>query len=517
MAQLVTLGHRARRVQAQTAGLRQDEPAPKYSIVFILLDDIGTEYLDYHELGEQYSTGGILRSSPGDGTLWSYFTTPRLTSLAERGMHFRNFFATSLCATSRARVHTGKRLDEVGVGNNIRAPTTAVDPLTQPETGFFIDSSFLFLAEHLRAEDPTIETAHFGKWHMCDPWSTFGTGLAAHVPDVNLTDPARMGFQRSTWGPLPYGGSFEWWKITDGVPSYVDGPGTTTFDETTHAASVMSNEARTWIAARTGQFFCSVSLEFTHMPLDCPPFSLLSPATQATLTGLGVEAGDRLHGDPYNEDPRVDNNFWPQLYANAEAMDTVIGRIEDAIPAALKPTTFIIVLGDNGGTASLTPPGFPANAKDSLTRGGTEVTCVVYGPRVARPGRFSPQLCDIGDIYPTICELMGHPQTQGGVSLVSAITDDIDRADLHALKPHCIEQSFWPTGETDPALMNTRHRTIVDGSYRYTNNDGAEQFFDLRHDPLEATNLITAAVFSAAQAAALASLRATLDEELPTS
>ncbi len=411
------------------------------------------------------------------------------------------------------RIHTGKPLDEIGVGTNVRVPNLTTSPKTWPTTGFALDSDFLFLAEHLRAQDPSIETAHFGKWHMCDPWSTVGNGLAGHVPNVNLQDPVKFGFQTSTWGPLPYGGRYAWWRIADGTPTYVDGEAHSIFDETTHAASVMSNAARTWISGRTGPFFCSIALEFTHMPLDIPPTSLLSSATSTSLRRLGLPPGHRLVGDIYAETPRIDQNFWPAFYANAEAMDTVIGRIEDSIPADLKPTTFIIVLSDNGGTLAVAPIGFPPVGKDTLTRGGTNVTCVVYGPSVVRPGRAIRQICDIGDVYPTIAELMGHPAGDD-VSLVPAITDDVPPDEVTALKPYSIEQSFFPIGETDHARFKDWHRSIVDGNFRYIDDAGREKFFDLRHDPLEATN-ISAARLDRVQAAALVNLKTILAEVLP--
>src|SRR5689334_21957409 len=109
-------------------------PAPKPSLVLILLDDIGVEYLDYHGLGEQYATG--LNASP---IPWHYFTTPRLTSLAHRGVFFQSFFATALCSSSRVRLHTGKRLDQIGVGTNMRGPDGVPNPTTWPMTGFALD------------------------------------------------------------------------------------------------------------------------------------------------------------------------------------------------------------------------------------------------------------------------------------------------------------------------------------------------------------------------------------------
>jgi hypothetical protein len=348
---------------------------------------------------------------------------------------------------------------------------------------------------------------------MCDPWKDLGNGSAAQPPTVNLADPAKFGFQTATWGPLPYGGRFSWWKIADGVPTYIDGEATAKFDETTHAASVLSNAARTWIAGRTQQFFCSVSLEFTHMPLDIPPYTLLSTRTSQSLASQGLFPGHRLNGQPYFETPRIDENFWPALYANAEAMDTVIGRIEDAIPAPLKSSTMIVVLGDNGGNTAVMPLGFPHAAKNTLTRGGTNVTCVFQGPRVVQPGRAILQLCDIGDVYPTVAELMGHPAGDG-VSLVPAITAQVRPDAVTALKPWSIEQSFWPMGEMETTHFNTWHRSIVDGRFRYIDEAGVEKFYDLRHDPLEAVNII-AAELDAVQSAALVALKGHLGSTLP--
>lgn len=517
MASVRKIGFRRDPVRQLQPGRMTGRNVPKPSLIFILLDDIGIEYLDYHGLGEKYAAGTILRESPDPGIEWSYFTTPRLSSLASRGIYFDNFFATSLCSTTRVRVHTGMRLDELGVGNNLRNPSDAPSATTSPDYGFTLDSGILFLAEHLRAQDPSIETAHFGKWHMTDPWSTTNDGGSSHAPDINLTDPAKFGFQTANWGPLPYGGRYAWWNIVDGVPTWIDGESISTFTEQYHAGSVMVNAACDWISTRTNPFFCSISTEFTHMPLDVPPFTLLSSATQTYLTGLGLSPGDRLAGLPQFEDPRIDDNFWPQLYANAEAMDTMVGRVEDSIPAILKPRTYIVVVGDNGGHVAITPENFPSHGKDSLTRGGTNVTCVVYGPRVSRPGRAVKQVCDIGDIYSTIAELMGHPVESSGVSMMPAIVDTIDRRDTAALKPYSFEQKFSPIGETDPALMVARHRTIVNGNFRYVDDDGTLSFYDLRVDPLEFTNLIEAVAMTAEQAAALAAMQAALDAELPTS
>src|SRR6478752_1912201 len=130
-------------------------PAQQYSLILILLDDVGVEYLDYHGLGAKYATGLNSSDLP-----WHYFATPRLTSIAKRGVFFQSFFSTALCSTSRVRIHTGKRLDQIGVGTNMRTPDATTSATTWPTTGFALDADFLFLAEHLRQQDQNLQTAH---------------------------------------------------------------------------------------------------------------------------------------------------------------------------------------------------------------------------------------------------------------------------------------------------------------------------------------------------------------------
>lgn len=511
MAKLVTVLRERSRIRARTSGARGFAAYPGYSLILIVLDDIGVEWLDYHGVGEVYATGLADSDEP-----FQYFKTPRLTALANGGAWFSEFYSTHLCSTSRVRLMTGKRTDEVGIGSNIRGPGTATSATTYPTTGYAPSASHLYLAEHLRAEDSDIATGFFGKTHVPDVWSTVGTGGAAHTPDANLTFPATMGFQEATWGPLPMGGRYTYWKIVNGTPTHIDGEGTSTFTEATHADSVFTAAATTWIGARTTRFFAVVNLNEPHNPCDVPPFTLLSSLTQTELTGRGLAAGDRLAGSPDFQTARNDADFYVCLRAGAEAMDTCIGRVVDSIPAALRPTTHVMVVSDNGGTSAMTPEGFSANAKGTLTRGGTNVTCVVYGPLVARPGRQVRTLCDIGDVYATIADIMGHPRPVSGVSFLPALRDAVDRDDPQAIKPYSIEQAFFPIGETNPAnfVASSRQRSITDGRWRLIVSASETVLYDTRGDPLELTNLYGDDM-TEAQSEAYARLLAALEDELP--
>lgn len=513
---MANVHHIARRVPLQrtaTAGTRGAGVQPLYNLILVVLDDIGVEWLDYHGIGARYATG--LADSDEE---FEYFNTPRLTAMANGGVWFSEFYSTHLCSTSRVRLMTGKRTDEVGIGSNIRGPGTATSATTYPTTGYAPSASHLYLAEHLRAEDSSIATGFFGKTHVPDVWSTVGTGGAAHTPDANLTFPATMGFQEATWGPLPMGGRYTYWKIVNGTPTHIDGEGTSTFTEATQADAVFTKAATDWIAARTEQFLAVVNLNEPHNPGDVPPFTMLSSAMQAELTDRSLAAGDRLAGSPDFQTARNDPNFYLCLRAGAEAMDTCIGRIEDSIPAAQRPYTHIMVVSDNGGTSAMTPDGFPSSAKGTLTRGGTNVTCVVKGPLVSRAGREVNTLCDIGDVYATICDIMGHPRAASGVSFLPAIQDTVNRDDAQALKPYSVEQAFFPIGETNPAnfVASSRQRSITDGRWRLIVTPTTRSLFDGRDDPLEADDRYSATAMDDDAQAAHDRLYAALIARLPT-
>jgi hypothetical protein len=91
----------------------------------------------------------------------------------------------------------------------------------------------------------------------------------------------------------------------------------------------------------------------------------------------------------------------------------------------------------------------------------------------------------------------------------------VDRENLTALKPYSVEQSFMPMGETDPGNMNHRRRSIVDGRFRYLDDDGTHEVYDLRSDPIEEQEIMES--LTVEQAADVAVLQDALDDILPTS
>lgn len=493
------------------AGAISPVPDAGLSVLLVLIDDVGTEYFDFMGVGETYTT------DPS----FEYAVTPFLSQMADDGIWFSQFYATSLCSPSRARFHTGLRCDQTGIGNNIRGPTGNLDARFT-SYGFSIPSSKTFLAEAVRAARPNCSTAYFGKWHVADMWSYDAADPRENYPpDVNLADPFKYGFQEFVGGPLPYGGTYEWWKVScsngvAGTPVYLKPAAVSpVYDETLFTAGVISSAATSWLASRTGQFFCVVSYDPPHNPVTIPPYTMLSSTTQTQLSGLGLTAGTIV---PFSA---ADPNFKPAYRAAFECMDTALQRTWDAVPEALKPTTVMIVVSDNGTQLDAVPPGF-GHYKSQLFWGGTRVPFLVKGPCVVNPGRRVDQIADIGDIFATVLDLTGAKQTTSTApeskSLLPVFQDLVDREYIQAHKPYVIEQAYYPIGVTSFSGMtaSTRKRTVTDGTFRlvYTADTseipGGIGFYDTSTDPLEATNLYPTA------SADFARLNAALSAVLPS-
>lgn len=462
-------------------------PDAGLSVLLVLIDDVGTELLDFMGVGAVYS------SDPA----FAYAKTPFLSAMAASGVWCSQFYATSLCSPSRGRLHTGLRCDQTGIGDNVRGPTGNIGT-RWPTYGYKIPDSKTFLGNAVRAKRPNCATGYFGKWHVADLWSYDAPDpRELYPPDINLTDPNRMGYQEYVGGPLPYGGSYEWWKTScsngvAGTPVYLKPADVSpVYDETLFTGGVVSAAATAWLAARTGQFVGIVSIDPPHAPVTIPPFTMLSGATQTQLSGLGLTPGTTVTFSASNP------LFKPAYFAAFECMDTILARLWAAVPDALKPTTVMMVVSDNGTQLDAVPLGF-AHYKDTLYWGGTRVPFVVKGPCVVNPGRRIDQIADIGDIFATVLDLTGARQTTSTApeskSILPLFQDLVDREHIQAHKPFVIEQEFWPIGAASFSVMPpaNRQRTITDGRFRLLYDPalaGGVAMFDTLTDPLELTAL----------------------------
>src|SRR5262245_29650817 len=80
----------------------QIEPAPplKHNVLVFVLDDLGTEKLDFY------------------GQSASYPPTPQLDKLRQSGVLFANAYVNPLCSPTRTCVQTGRYAFRTGMGTN---------------------------------------------------------------------------------------------------------------------------------------------------------------------------------------------------------------------------------------------------------------------------------------------------------------------------------------------------------------------------------------------------------------
>lgn len=489
---VVAAGARRDPVVAAVGGTPAGIVPDKYSVIVVLIDDIGPEWFDWSGLGG-YVTDEDFQTA----------RTPFLSDIATTsGVWLSNHSAESVCSETRVAVNTGLYPHRTGVGFNMRDPGSALGT-TYLGFAYATPGSITYLAELLLANVPGLATGCFGKWHMCDGYSAIvANGPDGYAPltapDSNLTHYVTQGYQTQAGNLYNVGGAFTWWKSKDGVNSKV-GNGAT-FDETTYPNAVHAADAATWIAARTGPFFAYVAFGPPHAPFTVPPYTMVSDTTKDELVAADLVAGDDLGNTTYQT-----ANMPLVFRAGMEATDTAIARVWAAVPAALKPTTLLFVTGDNGTVANALVPGF-THFKRQLNGGGTLVPMLVRGPMVARPGREIKQVTHVVDLFRTITDVYGitspfNPTApvevakltaQDSVSFLRALWDNVDRADVNALRSHILLQNFQPVGTTNTNLWvpSVRQRAVYDGRYRYIRTATTERLYDDVVDFVEATDLM---------------------------
>lgn len=405
------------------------------NILLIIADDYGAD-------------GSSLYNSTSNGA--SLPPTPTITSLAGRGVVFRNAWACPECSPSRAAILTGRYPFRTGIGSVIGA---GVPPLSASE--FTLPKAF--------SNNPTLgyHLAQFGKWHL---------GSGASVPDSPRTLGGWTNYAGSLLGQL--GGPTEtnaysnWTKTVNGT-SYSN--------YTNYATTDLVNDATNWIGARgTNPWFCWVAFNAPHTPSHVPPLNL-APG-YATNTN---PAGRR------------------QFEAMTESMDTEMARLLSVVDTN---NTHIIFLGDNGTINSLLQPPYPANrGKSTLYEGGIKVPLVIAGPAVVNAGRTNHTPVHLVDLFATILELAG----MNVATTLANTTNAVDSKSLLSIlqnQPDVARYTFSEYYSPGAGVAANSGRTIRNSDYKFiTLTNGTTLFFNLASDPYEKTNLLLNSLSPTAQ------------------
>lgn len=352
----------------------------KPNIIFILIDDMG------------WRDTGCYGSS--------FYETPHIDSLATRGMHFTDAYATCpVSSPTRASVMTGKYPATVGITDWIDMGTF------HPLKGKLIDVPYIkslprseyTLAQALR--DNGYATWHIGKWHLGGD----GSLPEDHGFDVNIGG-CHMGC------PMP-GGYFSPWGVTS--LRDIDVP------EGTYLTDYLTDCAVDLIAdSGDTPFFLNMWYYSVHTPIEAKKEYIEYFKQKAK--DMGIDTIDPFEkGEEFPTTDKKGQHITrrkiqsdPEYAAMIKSLDENIGRLITAVDKAGKTEdTLIVFTSDNGGlaTAESSPTcNAPlAEGKGWMYEGGTREPLIAVWPGIID----AETSCDVPvtstDFYPTFLEAAG--------------------------------------------------------------------------------------------------------------
>jgi len=429
------------------------EQVKKPNIVLFFADDLG-----WMDLGVQGST---------------FYETPNLDRLAERGMRFTDAYAAcQVCSPTRAALLTGQYPQRVGItdflgggndGKAKRAKERNFKMMPAPQKKHMPEGTVTF-ADAFKAAG--YHTYFLGKWHVGNPQEGFGP--LDHGFDVNIGGTARGG---------PYGRG-KYFHPFD-LPNIDSKPGDHLTDRT-------AEEAVKLIKAADGEpFMMYLSFYDVHTPLMAKPELEEKYETKAKKV---EHDGARFKPEPPRQARQVQDHA---VYGGmVEVMDDAVGTVLAALDElGIADNTIIIFTSDNGGLS--TSEGSPTSnvplrgGKGWMYEGGIRVPAIAYWPGVTQPGSVSSEPIISNDFFPTMLQMASLPLRPeahlDGVSLVPVLKGegDIERDAIFFHYPHYGNQGGSPSS------------AIRQGDWKLLEffEDGRLELYNLAEDIGETNNL----------------------------
>ncbi len=416
-----------------TAAAEPEQERP--NIVFISIDDLN----DWNSVYGGY---------PG-------VETPNLDRLAGNSVTFlRSYCASPRCNPSRVAVMFGKRASTTGVYNNQQ-----------------------FMGDSPVIRESTSLPAYFKK----NGYGTYGAGKLYHWVNGPISEPEAWteqgGINFRSSRPSEFKGG--------PVPNIKYGP--TDVPE----SEMMEVEVAHWAAEHISRdhdkpFFIAAGIFRPHLPWFVPQkyfdlypleeiqLPLVNPADLEDIPPIGREIAMSGMFGPFTE--VLKHGKWRetvQAYlASISYADACLGIILDAIENSPHADNTIIVLWSDHGWNLGEKLSF---SKWKLWEESIRTPLMVHVPGNSVQGTASERVVSLLDIYPTLIELTGLPPIDDldGQSFVPLLEDPDTEWDL-------------------PAIVNREKGQYAIRSERYNYiryEDGSEELYDHRHDPLEWTNL----------------------------
>ncbi|HEX8912972.1 MAG TPA: sulfatase-like hydrolase/transferase [Humisphaera sp.] len=206
----------------------------------------------------------------------------------------------------------------------------------------------------------------------------------------------------------------------------------------------------------------------------------------------------------------ANQRYFAEMVAYADKQ--VGGLVRELEALGLREDTLILFTGDNGTghgvTSDLQDGGQQDGEKGNTTRGGMHVPLVVSWPGKAKAGAVCPDLVDMTDVLPTLCEAAKVPVPEtlkpDGRSFLSQVRGE--KGD-----PREWVYSYWvPLRENQTAHLGKRGAVEQAFDRRFKLYSTGE-FYDTGRDPEEKAPLPVAGLTGDAAAAAR-KLQAALDQ-----
>ncbi len=401
--------------------------------------------------------------------------TPNLDRLAAGGMRFeRAYNCQPVCSPARSSIWTGLYPHSNGMWANSMALGSTVHTIGQ------------------LLHDRQIDAALIGKWHL-DGVDYFGTGRPAPGWDPEYWYDMRD--YLSELSPKD--------RVRSRNPNTGQDPDWTA--EMCFGHRVTDRALRFLVDHAGGEFMLCINYDEPHDPSLCP--KTYTDSYRNFVFPADPDRMDPLTGKPEEQTLWADSlHIQPgpirssQFFGSHTFIDAEIGRVLDQI-AISAPNALVIFTSDHGvflGDHRLLDKG-PA-MYDEITR----VPLLVRWPGHTPPGSVSPHLTSQIDLSCTLMDFWGFPvpATMEGQSALPSFRDPT----VPARERVFIE---WGRYEIDHDGFGAFQpiRCIFDGRYKLSVHlMTTDELYDLKNDPYELTNLISAP--------GTASIRNSLHDEL---
>ncbi|MCX7430796.1 MAG: sulfatase-like hydrolase/transferase [Planctomycetia bacterium] len=422
-------------VQARPAAAVAPRKQP--NIIYVMTDDQG--------YGDIAAHGNAIIS------------TPHLDRLHAQSVRLTEFHASPTCSPTRAALMTGRHEFRSGVTHTLNErERLALSATTLPQL--------------LKTAGYT--SGIFGKWHL---------------GDEDAYQPGKRGFDRVfIHGGGGIGQAFPG-SCGDATGNSYSSPtirSDGTFVKTKgYCTDVFFDAAIDWIdrCRKEGKpFFCYVTPNAPHGPLDCPAGS--DTPYLAKLKAAGVK-------DPQSRAEIA------KFYGMIENIDTNIGRLMRKLDEwGLADDTLVVFTTDNGTATGA--PVFNAGMrgmKGTAYRGGTRVPSFWRWPGTLPAGVDVPAVTAHIDVLPTLCEFANvaiPPEVAAKVEGRSLVPLLRDRKTAWPDRPLFTHLGRWDRGKM--AETEYRQCRVREGKWSLVNvknSPTAWELYDVAADPEERQNL----------------------------